>query len=192
MSSLVMPSRIFIALVFLSATGFADDTQLLQETRAVAAAMPSRLMVVLQDEISRAGPVAAIAACRDKAPQIAREASAKTGWQIRRVSLKNRNPNAAPDEWERAALIEFDQRSEQGIDPATMEKAEIVSDGDNKIYRYMKALPTQALCLTCHGSDREIPTQVKAKLHELYPNDLATGYTVGSIRGAVTIKRPLP
>ena len=33
---------------------------------------------------------------------------------------------------------------------------------------------------------------VKARLAELYPNDRATGYTVGQIRGAVTLKRTQP
>ncbi|MRR09746.1 DUF3365 domain-containing protein, partial [bacterium] len=32
---------------------------------------------------------------------------------------------------------------------------------------------------------------VKAKLAELYPEDKATGYSAGQIRGAMTLKKPL-
>ena len=46
-------------------------------------------------------------------------------------------------------------------------------------------------CLTCHGSDKLIPDSVQARLHQEYPNDRATGYYAGQIRGAVTIKRRL-
>ena len=55
----------------------------------------------------------------------------------------------------------------------------------------MKALPTQGLCLNCHGSEDKMAPEVKARLSELYPNDKATGYSEGQIRGALTVKRPL-
>jgi hypothetical protein len=55
----------------------------------------------------------------------------------------------------------------------------------------MKALPTQPLCLNCHGAPADLSPAVKARLAERYPNDKATGYAVGQIRGAMTLKRPL-
>jgi hypothetical protein len=170
----------------------ADDAALLEETRTVAAAMPPKLMAVLSEEIAKGGVESAIAVCRDKAPQMASEASAKTGWNIRRVSLKNRNPKAVPDAWEAAMLAEFDALAAAGTSPATLERAAIVEEDGNRIYRYMKALPTQAMCLNCHGVDADIPPTVRAKIQSLYPDDKATGYTVGQVRGAITIKRPLP
>ena len=122
---------------------------------------------------------------------MAKAASEKTGWKIRRVSLKNRNPKAVPDAWEQAALEDFDRRAAAGESPAKLEKAELVTEGDSKSYRYMKALPTQPLCLECHGSSADISPAVKAKLAELYPDDKAVGYSVGQIRGAMTIRKPL-
>ena len=55
----------------------------------------------------------------------------------------------------------------------------------------MKAIPVQPLCLTCHGTDEMIAPEVAQRLQSDYPHDRARGYTVGQIRGAVTIKRPL-
>lgn len=175
----------------LTTSAVAADDKLLAEARGVAASVPPKLLAVLQEEIARGGPGGAIEVCRDKAPQLAREASEKTGWQIRRVSLKNRNPRAVPDAWERAVLEEFDRRAAAGADPATLEKGEVVVEGGQRVYRYMKALPTQTLCTNCHGTDEQLSPAVKAKLAQHYPQDRATGYAPGQIRGAMTIRRAL-
>ena len=60
-----------------------------------------------------------------------------------------------------------------------------------KAMRYMKALPTQELCLSCHGKENKVSPEVQAKLKELYPDDKATGYDSGQIRGAITARKPL-
>lgn len=175
----------------IAANAGADQDKLLAEARSVAASIPPKLMEVLAEEIKRGGPEGAIGVCREKAPQLAREASEKTGWQIRRVSLRNRNPKAVPDSWERSVLEDFDRRAAAGESPATLERGEIVSDGSAGAYRYMKALPTQELCLSCHGAPEQISPAVKARLDELYPADKAVGYRLKEIRGAITIKKPL-
>ncbi|AWI76688.1 hypothetical protein CEW83_16925 [Parazoarcus communis] len=180
-----------VLLTLSAAHAVADETALLAEARGVASSIPPKLIAVLQGEIAKGGTEGAIGVCRDKAPQMAKAASERTGWNIRRVSLKNRNPKAVPDAWERAALEAFDRRAAAGEAPATLEKGEVVVEGGVESYRYMKALPTQALCLSCHGSDTDIDPAVRTKLQALYPDDKATGYTVGEIRGAMTIRRPL-
>ncbi len=170
------------------AVAFAGEP--LDEARNVASAMPPKLLSLLTAEIKKGGPEGAIAVCRQKAPAMAKEASEKTGWNIRRVSLKNRNPKAVPDAWERAVLEEFDKRAAAGENPASLEKGEMVTEGDGKMYRYMKALPTAELCLNCHDDPAKMTPAVRAKLAELYPDDKAVGYSIGEIRGAITIKRP--
>ncbi len=170
----------------------AEEAALLEEARRVAAVLPPRLLAVLQQEIARGGFEGAITACRDTAPELAREASAESGWAIRRVSLRNRNPAALPDAWERAVLEDFDRRAAAGENPAALERGETIVEHDQPVYRYMRALPTQELCLACHGTAQRISPAVRAQLAELYPDDRATGYEVGDIRGALTLRRPLP
>jgi hypothetical protein len=58
-------------------------------------------------------------------------------------------------------------------------------------YRFVKALPVQPLCLSCHGSAEQISPAVKSVLAQHYPNDLATGYSVGQIRGVISVRKPL-
>jgi hypothetical protein len=169
----------------------AAAADLLPEARKVATSVPPKLLAVLTAEIEKGGPESAIAVCREKAPEMAKAASQQTGWQIRRVSLGNRNPKAVPDAWERAVLEDFDRRAAAGESPATLEKGEVVTEEGKKSYRYMKALPTLELCTKCHGAQASLSPAVKAKLAELYPQDKATGYSVGQIRGAMTIRKPL-
>ena len=168
-----------------------NSAQLLEDARKVASGVPPKLLAVLSAKISNGGPENAIDVCKEQAPKMAAAASAKTGWAIRRVSLRNRNPKAVPDAWERALLEDFDKRKAAGEDPAVLEKGEIVTEGDKKFYRYMKALPTQDLCLQCHGATDKLSPAVKARLQERYPQDKAVGYGLGEIRGAMTLKRPM-
>lgn len=168
----------------------AADAPWLGEARQVAGMVPPKLLLVLQEEITRGGAASAVEVCREKAPQMARTASEQTGWAIRRVSLRNRNPKAVPDAWERAALEDFDRRAAAGESPATLEKWDVVKSGERSEYRYMKALPVQPLCISCHGPADQLAPGVAAKLQTHYPQDLGTGYSVGQIRGAITIRKP--
>ncbi|MBI3140436.1 MAG: DUF3365 domain-containing protein [Rhodocyclales bacterium] len=188
--SIIRKSAI-LAAALAAAPVFANDAKLLEEARGVAMSVPPKLLNVLEAEIRKGGPEGAIGVCREKAPQMAKAASEATGWNIRRVSLKNRNPKAVPDTWERAVLEEFDKRTAAGEKPTALEKGEIVAEGDKKFYRYMKALPTQDLCLNCHGTPERLTPAVKAKLNELYPDDKAVGYGPAEIRGAMTIRKAL-
>ncbi|HSN19730.1 MAG TPA: DUF3365 domain-containing protein [Usitatibacter sp.] len=168
----------------------AADPQL-ESARKVAAELPAKLLTVLTAEIEKSGPEGAIAVCREKAPQMAKAASEETGWSVRRVSLRNRNPKAVPDAWEAGVLGEFDRRAAAGEDPKTLEKAEVVSENGVRTYRYMKALPTAPLCLQCHGDPAQLSPAVRERLASLYPADRAVGYRPGEIRGAITLKKPL-
>jgi hypothetical protein len=169
----------------------ADEAKLLEEARTIPQKMQPKLLEVLQGEILKSGHVGAISVCRDKAPQMAKGLSEQTGWAIRRVSLKNRNPKAVPDAWEQAVLQDFERRSDGGEKPTGLEAGAIVEMDGKKYYRYMKALPTQDLCLNCHGTADRIAADVKAKLMELYPEDKAVGYGLAEIRGAITVRKAL-
>ncbi len=174
-----------------SLPALADEAKLLEEGREIPKKMQPKLLEVLQGEINKSGYVGAISVCRDKAPQMAKALSEQTGWSIRRVSLKNRNPKAVPDAWEKTVLEDFDRRLAAGEDPAMIDKGELVTVNGKSVYRYMKALPTQNLCLNCHGATDALGLGVEDKLKELYPDDKATGYSKNQIRGAITAKKSL-
>ena len=63
-------------------------------------------------------------------------------------------------------------------------------DGQREL-RYAKAIVTQQLCVTCHGKPEDIPAPLMEKIRAEYPDDQATGYSVGKLRGAVVVTRPM-
>jgi len=193
-SSVVLAAAAVAAATLLALAGpvAAAEEAWVGEVRGVASAIPPKLLAVLKSEIDQGGLEPAIGACNVKAPQMAKTASEQTGWQVRRVSLKPRNPKAVPDAWEAAALADFDRRAAAGESPQTLERAEVVPVDGKPTYRYLRALPVQELCTGCHGPRESLQPGVLAKLNALYPADQGVGYSVGQIRGAVTLRKPAP
>jgi hypothetical protein len=159
------------------------------DSRATVKEFMQSLKGELQKGMQEGGPVNAIGVCNRTARGIANTYSARNGWSVGRTSLKVRSPDNVPDAWEEAVLLKFDQRRQDGEDPAGIEHHEAVEHEGKKVFRYMKAIPTAELCVVCHGSD--IDPLVDAQLQKLYPEDQARGYKPGDIRGAFTIIQPL-
>lgn len=157
-------------------------------SRAVSAAFAAELKEALTKELAATGPIGAVDVCKSMAPKIAADASARTGWEVGRTSLKTRNPVNAPDAWAEV-LKSFIARKAASEDPAKMEAWTVAEDGGQRQFRYMKAMPAASLCLICHGTS--IDAELRAHLDALYPDDAAVGYGEGDIRGAFTITQPM-
>ena len=177
------------ALSAVAATGHADT---MADARAIASELIQKLGGALKQEMAKGGPENAISICRDLAPGLAGGLSRSSGSRVARVSLKTRNPLLGqPDSWEQKVLMDFDRRAASGEKAESLEHAEMVDEPQGRYFRYMKALPVQPMCLSCHGGDEAVAAPVKVKLALEYPHDRAFGYTLGQIRGAVTIKQPM-
>lgn len=162
-----------------------------QESRTAAQKFGATLKDALQQAIQNGGPVNGIEVCHTKAAEIATDLSQQLGLLVGRTSLKIRNPENAPDNWELAVLKQFEARKAQGEPIDSLEFFAVIDDDQGqKTFRYMKAIPTASLCLACHGT--HISSEVDTKLKELYPKDTARGYQEGDLRGAFTIAKPLP
>jgi len=178
----------------LSASLAEDD---LQQYAAESKAVVKEFFVQVKGEMLKtmqaSGPIDTIEVCSKTAPSIAKSYSEKHGMKVARTTLKPRNPANAPDAWEEKVLQKFEERRAAGEEPAEMAFFEIVEEGGEKNFRFMKAIGMPPLdqgpCLKCHGE--EIAPEVSAKLNELYPEDKARGYKAGQIRGAFTITKPL-
>jgi hypothetical protein len=162
------------------------------EAASVAAGFQKELGAALQAAMATGGPVAAIEVCGEAAPAIAAWASHDSGWAIRRVGTRVRNPaSGRPDPWEAAQLADFERRLAAGERPEAVESFAIVDAGGVPTERYMKAIVTAPPCLACHGDPAAQSADLRAKLVEHYPDDRATGYRAGELRGAFTLRRPL-
>ena len=180
------------AAIFMTALTAGAETDLDAYTRAsrvVIEALSEDLQAELKGAMKASGPVAAIEVCSEKAPAIARQHEEDKGWEVGRTSLKFRNPDNAPDAWELTVLQSFEARKAGGEDPAQIDHAAYVVQDGKRVFRYMKAIPTAEICLSCHGGT-DVKPEVAAKLAEFYPDDQARGFKAGDIRGAFTIVQP--
>jgi len=161
-----------------------------KESREAIKAFSTELKSNLQAAMQSGGPLKAIDVCKSVAPAIAAEQSAAKGIEISRTSLKLRNPDNAPDAWERKVLESFEARKAAGEDVKKIDHHEELEMGGKKVFRYMKAIPTMDKpCTICHGTN--ISAEVKAALDQAYPSDQARGYQAGDIRGAFSIIQPM-
>lgn len=175
------------------ASGPSADEQaaMAADARKASGALIQKLGGELKAALSASGPEGAIGVCKERAPQIAADVSKQFGFEVKRVSPKNRNPAGVPDAWEAEAQAGLEKRMAAGEKPETLDTWQVVSTPSGKQFRYAKALPVQPLCLTCHGDPATIPDGVKARLAAEYPLDKATGYAPGMVRGIVSVKRAL-
>ena len=191
MTRYLLPAGVALALMHVNS--MADDPTVLTDTaRGLAGQLVQQLGAELKKEMASGGPVKAISVCKVAAPEIAGRLSRSNGVKVARVSLKTRNPLLGqPDNWEQEILARFDLRSAAGDKPESLEHGEIVNEPQGRFFRYMRAIPVQPLCLSCHGGADTLSKEVADVLAQEYPHDEARGYSVGQIRGAVTIKRLL-
>ncbi len=164
----------------------ADDLQA-NEQQAVSLVQQfaSQLKPRLKTALTKGGPVHAIEVCAKEAPDIAAQLSKENGWTIKRVSARNRNPDATPDAWETETIDIFKTRLAAGETPSSLTRTAVTAVG----FRFAKAQIAEPLCLVCHG--QTISANVTEALAKYYPEDRATGYEAGQLRGIFSLHKPL-
>jgi hypothetical protein len=177
------------ALIASAAWGAEPDPAQVAQARAAVKELGENLKRQLMAAIASGGPASAIGVCKTIAPALAEKVGSVRGLKVGRTALRVRNPANAPDGWERGVLAEFAAQIKAGADPAKLERAETVTDAAGvATFRYMKAIPMAAVpCLTCHGAPEP---SLKAEITRLYPQDEATGFRPGELRGAFTVTAP--
>lgn len=100
---------------------------------------------------------------------------------IKRISTKYRNPANKPTRVEAKILFMLENSNSPILTK--------VSDDKYKFYQPLRI--TKPVCLKCHGTGKDMPEIARKTIHEIYPQDRATNYKFGDLRGAivVTIKR---
>ncbi|MDO9052088.1 MAG: DUF3365 domain-containing protein [Methylotenera sp.] len=164
------------------------EQNMLGDAKKLSAEFVQKLGGTLKQQLESSGTESALSVCKDVAPAMSAQYS-NDKRIVKRVSLKPRNNTiGVADEWEANQLKQFDMAVASGKPAAEIEAHAVTDEKDGRWFRYMKAIPTQAMCLQCHGGTDNIQPTVQALLKQLYPNDLAVGYKVGEIRGAISVK----
>ncbi len=152
---------------------------------SITKVVQGELLKNINSAIAEKGESYAVKFCYFKTIELTDSLSNKYKCQIRRVSLKNRNPDNEPfDSFEREQLEKFTLQQSQG---EPLNDVVIKNEGD---YFYFKPIfifsPT---CLKCHGKKgQDIALATEIKLYKYYPFDKATEYNLGDLRGMWTVK----
>jgi len=149
--------------------------------RAAGALEPLKreLRKALIGALEEGGPERAIEVCQLRAPEIAHLTSTG-GALVGRTSHRLRNPENAPEAWMSVFLEEY-----LGDPDDNEPRAARLASGE---IGYVEPIYMQRICMQCHG-DR-IEPGVKARLRALYPEDEATGFEKGELRGIFWVKLP--
>jgi hypothetical protein len=117
--------------------------------------------------------------CSRRASELTAEVGSDRDLRLKRVSLRNRNPDNRASVGEASVLALMAARPE-------LADTLLVRDGAPT---YMRAIRiTAPLCLQCHGPVDELAPGVAEKLARFYPDDDATGFSEGDLRGAFVVR----
>ena len=166
------------------------DSTSVARARAAATALGADLMGMLTRQLAQGGPRAALAVCADSAQARTRQHQAEDVY-VRRVGTRVRNPLNTPDSVEAAVLTAFAAALDAGRVPADTLFVAPTGTGSAEL-RYLRPIRVQEPCLACHGPTAQLAPEVRTLLATRYPADQAVNYAVGDLRGAISVRVPLP
>jgi len=158
--------------------------KVLQMGDSIANSSQQTLAQNLQKAIQLGGVAEAIRFCNLAAMPLTDSLSRKYNVQIRRASLRVRNPKDAPTEEERPILEAYQQKLARN-QPLSAQVHEL--DDAHLLYTQPIVI-SNALCLNCHGEvGAAVTEETHALILEKYPDDNATGHKMGELRGMWSI-----
>jgi cytochrome c556 len=103
--------------------------------------------------------------------------------------LRTRSPANAPTPWQQVVLDDFAAQAQAGTAPPQLRYASSEQLPAGVALRYMQGIGTEAPCLICHGETLAEPVAQAIKAR--YPDDAATGFREGQLRGAFWVEVPV-
>jgi hypothetical protein len=123
------------------------------------------------------GPANAIAVCQREAGELAAEVGRTHNVKIGRTGVRLRNQRNQAPAW-----------ANDWIEQAVAEPQFAVLS--NQQAAALLPIKLQPQCVMCHGPTEQILPEVKSALVDRYPQDQATGFAVGELRGWFWIELP--
>jgi hypothetical protein len=171
-----------------AALSAAVRTAAVQRGTAIAAETFSLLSSNLQSAIQSGGVSNALPFCSLAASPLTAGMAGKHGVTLRRVTHKPRNPAGRADATERAILNQF-AAALTGTNPPPPLVTNLTAGA---VTFFAPIVLNNELCLKCHGAPgQDISPENVAVIQGLYPQDEATGFKLGDLRGAWRIDFPL-
>lgn len=159
-------------------------SQAYKQGKLIAGSSQQELSRTLKKALTGGGIERAISFCNVKALPMTDSLARHYQANIKRTSLKLRNPKNAPNGLETQLLEAYTYTVEQGG-----EVNHNVQDLENGYLLYTKPIILDnALCLNCHGEvGKTLSESTHQLIQKLYPDDQATGFQKGELRGMWSI-----
>lgn len=160
-----------------------------QEGTTASLALMKMLGAQLKPALAAGGPENALHVCQSIAQPLTAQASvSQPDLSVTRTALRYRNPVNKPDAQARLVLAEWETLLSQGKElPANHI---IPVEGNQALF--FKPILTEAMCLKCHGDPATFSPALATKLRQAYPQDQATNFEEGDLRGAFRVLVTLP
>lgn len=153
--------------------------QVREQGRGIAKASFQALSAALLSAIEKGGVPHALQFCNEKALPITDSMAMINNVKIKRISAKNRNPENVAD-MQQLQLMEQMQKQISAYG-STKDTVVLTVQGE---LAYYAPIVVAAPCLQCHGAENnDIKPENLALIKKHYPNDKATGYALGDLRG---------
>lgn len=158
-----------------------SDAEIMSKGEELAKAALEITQQTFQQELMQAvkteGVPGAINYCNLNAMEIVKKLEDSLEISIKRVTNKTRNPADS------LTGVEKEIWEAYSYDP-TKASAQIQEFSETELIFTKPILIGSGLCLNCHGQiGNEITTENYSLIHQLYPDDQATGYQLGDLRG---------
>ncbi len=141
---------------------------------SISAAAQDELLRNVASAIQRGGVDHAVTFCNAKAMELSDSLSISYQAKIERLSDRNRNP---------ANAIQTSADSAAWKALKSGERNFVARGDDRSVFYYKPILLGMPTCLKCHGGKPDIDESTGRLISQMYPEDRATGYRMGELRG---------
>lgn len=163
-----------------SGLGVEDEAAVLARGQAIVKEAGALLSSNLLAAIQAKGLTNALAYCSVKALPLAELVATGNKVELRRVSHRARNPQGKADAFESEVLRHFQSQLAPNQPPPPL----LTSNRADTVTFFAPIVINNPLCLQCHGEPgKDITPENLAFIRGLYPQDAATGFKVGDLRG---------
>lgn len=155
-----------------------EKQQYKEQGQKIALSVFTELSGQLQQALQEGGVPQAIEHCNLVAMPLVDSLSKVYQADIKRTSLKVRNPEDAPTAEERDLLQNYAATKAEGgaLEPVVLRQGKDIA--------FYAPIGIQPLCLKCHGTvGEDIAEADYETIKRLYPEDEAIGYQEGDLRG---------
>ncbi|MFC0017854.1 Tll0287-like domain-containing protein [Roseibacillus persicicus] len=162
----------------------AQEQAVVQQGTAASQALMKTLGGQLKAALQSGGPENALQVCQSVAqPLTAQTSETQARATVTRTASRFRNPLNQPDATDKMVLAEWEKMISQGKE---LPPHRIFPIDEHQALFY-KPIPTEAICLKCHGDPATFSPALAAKIKEAYPQDQATGFQEGDLRGVFRV-----